>query len=103
MTGANLRHRETGSIVVCTNEGNADLERAPAEALHRLGRHRESDSRVEHLGVFVRMLSRSALGSPITQLTSHFPRAARGHGDARRPASTMAAPSAWAWGILGTR
>jgi L-lactate dehydrogenase complex protein LldF len=27
---------------------------------------------VEHLGVFVRMLSRSALGSPITQLTSHF-------------------------------
>ena len=28
--------------------------------------------RIEHLGVFVRMLSRSALGSPITQLTSHF-------------------------------
>jgi len=28
--------------------------------------------RTEHLGVFVRMLSRSALGSPITQITSHF-------------------------------
>jgi L-lactate dehydrogenase complex protein LldF len=28
--------------------------------------------RTEHLGVFVRMLSRSALGSPITQMTSHF-------------------------------
>jgi L-lactate dehydrogenase complex protein LldF len=28
--------------------------------------------RVEDLGVFVRLLSRSALGSPITQITSHF-------------------------------
>ena len=28
--------------------------------------------RVEHLAVFIRMLSRNALGSPITQLTSHF-------------------------------
>jgi L-lactate dehydrogenase complex protein LldF len=28
--------------------------------------------KIEHLGVFVRMLSRSALGSPITQITSHF-------------------------------
>jgi L-lactate dehydrogenase complex protein LldF len=27
---------------------------------------------VEDLGVFVRLLSRSALGSPITQITSHF-------------------------------
>jgi L-lactate dehydrogenase complex protein LldF len=28
--------------------------------------------RLEHLAVFVRLLSRSALGSPITQYTSHF-------------------------------
>src|ERR1017187_10911842 len=28
--------------------------------------------RAEHLAVFSRMLSRNALGSPITQLTSHF-------------------------------
>jgi L-lactate dehydrogenase complex protein LldF len=28
--------------------------------------------RIEHLGVFLRLLSRSALGSPITQYTSHF-------------------------------
>jgi L-lactate dehydrogenase complex protein LldF len=28
--------------------------------------------RLEHLAVFVRLLSRSALGSPVTQYTSHF-------------------------------
>ena len=28
--------------------------------------------KIEHLAVFIRMLSRSALGSPITQYTSHF-------------------------------
>ena len=34
--------------------------------------------RVEHLGVFVRLLSRSALGSPMTQYTSHFRAPRRG-------------------------
>jgi L-lactate dehydrogenase complex protein LldF len=28
--------------------------------------------RLEHLAVFVRLLSRRALGSPVTQYTSHF-------------------------------
>jgi L-lactate dehydrogenase complex protein LldF len=28
--------------------------------------------KLEHLGVFIRLLSRSALGAPITQYTSHF-------------------------------
>ena len=95
MTGANFAVAETGTVVVCTNEGNADLSRAPAEALHRLASaSRRSSRRIEHLGVFVRMLSRSALGSPITQLTSHF-RAPRAR--ARRCTScwsTTAAPSA---------
>jgi L-lactate dehydrogenase complex protein LldF len=72
MTGANFAIAETGSFVVCTNEGNADLS-ANVPPLHIASIGIEKlIPKVEHLGVFIRMLSRSALGSPITQLTSHF-------------------------------
>ena len=72
MTGANFAVAETGSIVVCTNEGNADLSvNLPNLYIASVGIEKVIP-RIEHLGVFVRMLSRSALGSPITQLTSHF-------------------------------
>ncbi|HJW12490.1 MAG TPA: lactate utilization protein B [Albitalea sp.] len=72
MTGANFAVAETGSFVVCTNEGNADLS-ANLPPLHIASIGIEKlIPRIEHLGVFVRMLSRSALGSPITQITSHF-------------------------------
>ena len=72
MTGANFAVAETGSFVVCTNEGNADLG-ANIAPLHIASIGIEKlIPRIEHLGVFVRMLSRSALGSPITQITSHF-------------------------------
>jgi L-lactate dehydrogenase complex protein LldF len=72
MTGANFAIAETGSFVVCTNEGNADLS-ANVPKLHIASIGIEKlIPRVEHLGVFIRMLSRSALGSPITQVTSHF-------------------------------
>jgi L-lactate dehydrogenase complex protein LldF len=72
MTGANFAVAETGTIVVCTNEGNADLSvNLPRLYIASVGIEKVIP-RIEHLGVFVRMLSRSALGSPITQLTSHF-------------------------------
>lgn len=72
MTGANFAIAETGSFVVCTNEGNADLS-ANIPPLHIASIGIEKlIPKVEHLGVFIRMLSRSALGSPITQITSHF-------------------------------
>jgi L-lactate dehydrogenase complex protein LldF len=72
MTGANFAVAETGTIVVCTNEGNADLSvNLPKLYIASVGIEKIVP-RIEHLGVFVRMLSRSALGSPITQLTSHF-------------------------------
>ena len=72
MTGANFAIAETGSFVVCTNEGNADLS-ANVPRLHIASIGIEKlIPKVEHLGVFIRMLSRSALGSPITQITSHF-------------------------------
>jgi L-lactate dehydrogenase complex protein LldF len=74
MTGANFAVAETGTIVVCTNEGNADLSVSlPRLHIASVGIEKVIP-RTEHLGVFVRMLSRSALGSPITQLTSHFRR-----------------------------
>jgi L-lactate dehydrogenase complex protein LldF len=72
MTGANFAVAETGSFVVCTNEGNGDLS-ANVPRLHIASIGIEKlIPKVEHLGVFIRMLSRSALGSPITQITSHF-------------------------------
>jgi len=72
MTGANFAIAETGGFVVCTNEGNADLS-ASLPKLHIASIGIEKlIPKVEHLGVFIRLLSRSALGSPITQYTSHF-------------------------------
>lgn len=72
MTGANYAIAETGSFVVCTNEGNADIS-ANLPPLHVASIGIEKIiPREEHLGVFIRLLSRSALGSPITQYTSHY-------------------------------
>jgi len=72
MTGANFAVAETGSFVVCTNEGNADLSaNVPKLHIACIGIEKIIP-KIEHLAVFIRMLSRSALGSPITQYTSHF-------------------------------
>jgi L-lactate dehydrogenase complex protein LldF len=72
MTGANFLVAETGAVVVCTNEGNADLC-ANIPELHIVSVGIEKlIPRSEDLAIFVRMLSRSALGSPITQYMSHF-------------------------------
>ncbi len=72
MTGCNFAVAETGTVTVCTNEGNADLS-ANVPNLHIVSIGIEKlIPRMEDLGVFIRLLSRSALGSPITQYTSHF-------------------------------
>ncbi len=72
MIGANFAIAQTGTVVVCTNEGNADLSMSlPKVQIASIGIEKIIP-RIEHLGVFIRMLSRNALGSPITQLTSHF-------------------------------
>ncbi|MDI2112287.1 lactate utilization protein B [Commensalibacter nepenthis] len=72
MTGANFLVAETGAVVVCTNEGNADLS-ANTPPLHIVTVGIEKIiPKMEHLAVFIRLLSRSALGSPITQYTSYF-------------------------------
>ena len=72
LTGANFVVAESGNIVVCTNEGNADLS-ASVPKLHIVSAGIEKlIPRTVDLGIFIRLLSRSALGSAMTQYTSHF-------------------------------
>jgi L-lactate dehydrogenase complex protein LldF len=72
MTGANFAVAETGAIVTVTNEGNADLSgNTPKLRICSVGIEKIIP-KDEHLAVFVRLLTRSATGMPITQYTSHF-------------------------------
>lgn len=72
ITGANFGIAETGGIVVCTNEGNADLGTSlPKLHIACMGIEKLVP-RAEHLGVFLRLLARSATGQPITTYSTHF-------------------------------
>ena len=72
LTGGNFIVAETGAVVTCTNEGNADLSaNTPKLHIASVGIEKLVPT-TSDLGVFIRLLSRSALGSPITQYTSHF-------------------------------
>lgn len=74
LTGVNFAIAETGGVVVCTNEGNADM----GVHLHPLQIHcmgiEKIIPRATDLGVFTRLLARSATGQPITIFTSHHHR-----------------------------
>jgi L-lactate dehydrogenase complex protein LldF len=72
ITGVNFAIAETGEIVVCTNEGNADLGVQLADVhIACMGIEKIIPER-KHLGVFLRLLARSATGQPITTYSSHF-------------------------------
>jgi L-lactate dehydrogenase complex protein LldF len=72
ITGVNFGIAETGGIVICTNEGNADLGTAlPPVHIACMGIEKLIP-RAADLGVFTRLLARSATGQPITTYTSHF-------------------------------
>ena len=72
MTGVNFAIANTGGVVVCTNEGNADMG-ASVPKLHIASMGIEKIiPRLEDLSVFTRLLARSATGQPITTYTSHF-------------------------------
>ncbi len=78
ITGINFAVAETGGFVVCTNEGNADMG-AHSAAVHIACMGIEKIiPRTEHLGVFLRLLARSATGQPITTYSSHFHRPREG-------------------------
>ena len=72
ITGVNFGVAETGGIVVCTNEGNADLGTAlPPLHIACMGIEKLVP-RERDLPVFLRLLARSATGQAITAFTSHF-------------------------------
>ena len=102
MTGCNFAVAETGTVVVCTNEGNADLS-ANTPGLHIVSMGIEKViPRLEHLAVLIRMLSRSALGSPMTQYTS----ISAAHAKTERCTllwSTTVDPNDWGWRSSGPR
>jgi len=72
ITGVNFAVAETGSVVVCTNEGNADMgvHAAPVQ-VHCMGIEKLVPQ-TRDLAVFTRLLARNATGQPITAYTSHY-------------------------------
>lgn len=74
LTGCNFAIAETGGVVVCTNEGNADMgvHTAPIQ-IHCMGIEKIIP-KAEHLGVFLRLLARSGTGQPITVFSAHHHR-----------------------------
>lgn len=78
MTGANFAVASTGDIVVCTNEGNADMGTSyPKLNIAAFGMEKIVPD-MESLGIFTRLLARSATGQPITTYTSHYRRPREG-------------------------
>jgi L-lactate dehydrogenase complex protein LldF len=72
LTGVNFAVADTGAVVVCTNEGNADMGTAlPPLHIASMGLEKIVP-RAEDLGVFLRLLARSATGQPVTTYTTHF-------------------------------
>lgn len=72
MTGVNFAISETGGVVVCTNEGNADLGASlPKIHIACMGIEKIIP-RLKDLSIFTRLLARSATGQPVTSYTSHY-------------------------------
>lgn len=72
LTGVNFAIAESGGFVVCTNEGNADMGVHMAPVHIACMGIEKILPKLEHLGVFLRLLSRSANGQSITTYSSHF-------------------------------
>ena len=72
MTGGNFAVASTGEVVVCTNEGNADMGTSqPKLQIAAFGMDKIVPDR-RSLAVFTRLLARSATGQPVTTYTSHY-------------------------------
>ena len=78
LTGVNFAIAETGEFVVCTNEGNADMGAHLADVHIASMSIEKIIPERKHLGVFLRLLTRSATGQPITTYSSHFKRPNKG-------------------------
>jgi len=72
LTGVNFAIAETGGIVVVTNEGNADMGTSlPPLHIASMGVEKVIP-RARDLGIFLRLLARSATGQPVSSYTTHF-------------------------------
>lgn len=72
MTGVNFAVASTGEIVVCTNEGNADMGTSfPKVHIATMGMEKIVPN-LESLGIFTRLLARSGTGQPSTAYTAHY-------------------------------
>ena len=72
ITGVNFAIAESGTVVVCTNEGNADMgaHSAPVQ-IHCMGIEKIIPRNAD-MGIFSRLLARNATGQPVTAYTSHY-------------------------------
>lgn len=78
LTGVNFAVAETGEYVICTNEGNADMGAHLSEVqIASMGLEKLIPQK-KHLGVFLRLLARSATGQPITIYSSHYRKPRKG-------------------------
>ncbi|GGZ12271.1 MULTISPECIES: lactate utilization protein B [Shewanella] len=72
MTGVNMAIAEDGAIVVCTNEGNADMGcNLPKLTLHSMGIDKLIPNN-EAASVLLRTLARNAIGQLITTYSSFY-------------------------------
>jgi L-lactate dehydrogenase complex protein LldF len=78
ITGANFLVAQTGSVVIVTNEGNADLTASLPDTHIVITGIEKVVPTLEDVGVLLRLLARSAIGEPLSSYTTLV------HG-ARRP------------------
>ena len=72
MTGVNFAIASEGVFAVCTNEGNADMGTSHAPLHIAIMGLEKVIPNLASLGVFTRLLARSATGQPITTYTSIY-------------------------------
>lgn len=72
ITGVNFGVADTGGFVVVTNEGNADMGCHLSKVHIACMGIEKLIPKAEHLGVFTRLLARSAIGQLISIYTSHY-------------------------------
>lgn len=78
MTGCNFGVAETGDVVVCTNEGNADMGTSlPKIHIVSMGMEKIVPD-YKSLSIYTRLLARSATGQPVTTYISHYRKPRKG-------------------------
>lgn len=72
ISGGNFLVAQSGAVVICTNEGNADLGVTLAPVHIACVGLEKMVPKTEDLGIFLRLLARSATGQAITTYSSHL-------------------------------